>query len=141
MIHKVKNDEGEWVENQNQIAELAVDFFHRFYSAEPIERDLSIIDCLHAGVTEAENQMLVAEPSQEEIRARVFSMNPNSAAGPDGFGGDFYQICWGIIKQDLSNLTGRCVENGALDVRKVGIQDQTVGQGIYLVQDRKDKAI
>ena len=29
------------------------------------------------------------------------SMNPNSSLGPDGFGGKFYQMCFGIIKDDL----------------------------------------
>lgn len=28
-------------------------------------------------------------------------MNPNSAAGPDGFNGMFFQNCWEIIKEDV----------------------------------------
>ncbi|XP_015160444.1 uncharacterized protein [Solanum tuberosum] len=37
----------------------------------------------------------------EELRQVVFTMNRDSAAGPDGIGGKFYQACWIIIKQDL----------------------------------------
>lgn len=41
----------------------------------------------------------------EEIKAAVFSMNPDGAAGPDGFGGIFYVSCWDIIyKHDLTNV-------------------------------------
>ncbi|XP_019191194.1 PREDICTED: uncharacterized protein LOC109185694 [Ipomoea nil] len=31
-------------------------------------------------------------------------MNANSAPGPDGFGGGFYQLCWDIIKEDLQKV-------------------------------------
>ncbi|KAK6782011.1 hypothetical protein RDI58_019807 [Solanum bulbocastanum] len=37
----------------------------------------------------------------EELRQVVFAMNPNSAPGPDGIGGKFYQVCWNIIKDNL----------------------------------------
>ncbi|XP_019196178.1 PREDICTED: uncharacterized protein LOC109190182 [Ipomoea nil] len=87
VIHKIKNNEGEWVEEQSQIADLAVEFFQKLYTAEPLNRDNSVFECLQVSVTEEENQKLIAEPTLEEIRATVYSMNPNSACGPDGFGG------------------------------------------------------
>ena len=37
----------------------------------------------------------------DELKKVVFSMNPNSAAGPDGMNGYFFQKCWNIIKNDL----------------------------------------
>ncbi|KAK6781995.1 hypothetical protein RDI58_019791 [Solanum bulbocastanum] len=37
----------------------------------------------------------------EELRQVVFAVNPNSAPGPDGIGGKFYQVCWNIIKGNL----------------------------------------
>uniref|UniRef100_M1D937 Non-LTR retroelement reverse transcriptase n=1 Tax=Solanum tuberosum TaxID=4113 RepID=M1D937_SOLTU len=40
-------------------------------------------------------------PTVEELKEVVFSMNPNSAAGPDGMNGYFFQKCWHIIKKDL----------------------------------------
>lgn len=30
-------------------------------------------------------------------------MNPDGAAGPDGFGGIFFVHCWNIIKDDLTS--------------------------------------
>ncbi|WMV08266.1 hypothetical protein MTR67_001651 [Solanum verrucosum] len=45
--------------------------------------------------------MMQAMPTMEELKQVVFAMNPNSAAGLDGFGGKFYQACWSIIKEDL----------------------------------------
>ncbi|KAG5585843.1 hypothetical protein H5410_046277 [Solanum commersonii] len=40
-------------------------------------------------------------PNLEELKKVIFSMNPNSAAGPDGMNGYFFQKCWNIIKHDL----------------------------------------
>lgn len=37
----------------------------------------------------------------DELNQVIFSMNPYSAAGPDGMSGKFYQVCWDIIKIDL----------------------------------------
>ena len=37
----------------------------------------------------------------DEIKEVVFSMNPNSAAGPDGMNGYFFKKSWHIIKNDL----------------------------------------
>lgn len=40
-------------------------------------------------------------PTMDELNQVIFSMNPYSAAGPDGMSGKFYQVCWDIIKIDL----------------------------------------
>lgn len=52
-------------------------------------------------VTDEQNQLLQQMPNMQELKKVVFSMNPNSAPGPDGFGGKFYQSCWDIIKEDV----------------------------------------
>ena len=50
------------------------------------------------------NYALLKMPSETEIYDIVFGMNADVAAGPDGFGGHFYQACWHIIKEDLLNV-------------------------------------
>ncbi|XP_026416849.1 uncharacterized protein LOC113312300 [Papaver somniferum] len=41
--------------------------------------------------------MLDAIPSAEEIKEAIFSMDPESSPGPDGFSGCFCRACWHII--------------------------------------------
>nr|XP_016467082.1 PREDICTED: uncharacterized protein LOC107789726 [Nicotiana tabacum] len=46
-----------------------------------------------------------------EVRADVFGLNGDSAGGPDGFTGKFYQSCWDIIGDDLFDMV-RAFFNG-----------------------------
>ena len=55
-------------------------------------------------VTAEENDLLVAEFTEEEIRGAIFQMNHNTAPGPDGFPPEFYQVFWNVIKDDLMAL-------------------------------------
>lgn len=43
-------------------------------------------------------------PSEEKIKGVVFALNKDSASGPDGFSGQFFQCCWDIVKEDINNM-------------------------------------
>ena len=47
----------------------------------------------------------------EELKAAVFGMERNKAAGPDGFNADFYQKFWHVIHQDLFTLVNDFFDN------------------------------
>ncbi|KAK4391528.1 hypothetical protein Sango_1930600 [Sesamum angolense] len=40
-------------------------------------------------------------PTLEEVREAVFRINPDSVAGPDGFGAIFFHTCWDIVSEDV----------------------------------------
>ncbi|CAA7020230.1 unnamed protein product [Microthlaspi erraticum] len=40
---------------------------------------------------------LIAEPSPSEIKAALFSINPDKAPGPDGFSAGFFQTNWSVM--------------------------------------------
>jgi hypothetical protein len=52
-------------------------------------------------ITSGENEALVAEFSEKEVRDAIFQMKHNKAPGPDGFPAEFYQVFWSLIKDDL----------------------------------------
>jgi hypothetical protein len=56
-------------------------------------------------VTGAENAMLTAMPLQDEIKSAVFDLNGETAPGPDGYSGHFYQHFWHIIDTDVVKST------------------------------------
>lgn len=48
-----------------------------------------------------DNADLNAIPTLREIKDSVYSIDSDSAAGPDGLNGKFYQTAWSIIAEDL----------------------------------------
>nr|XP_009587520.1 uncharacterized protein LOC104085230 [Nicotiana tomentosiformis] len=67
----------------------------------PSDNDLSILQCVDSLITDEDNRYMYELPYEEEIRDTVFSMDPNSVAGPDRFNGHFYQATWNIIKKEV----------------------------------------
>jgi len=64
-------------------------------------------------VSQLENEFLVDQFSETEVRTTVFQMNHNKAPGPDGFPPEFYQVFWETIMDDLMALF-REFHNGSL---------------------------
>ena len=52
-------------------------------------------------VTDKENEILISEFTEAEVREAIFQMEHNKAPGPDGFPAEFYQAFWDTIKGDL----------------------------------------
>ncbi|XP_031114556.1 uncharacterized protein LOC116018726 isoform X2 [Ipomoea triloba] len=72
-IHKIKNEEGLWEEEQERIAELAVEYFQELYTEGEVETNLEAYDCLQGLVTEEDNEMLTKMPTmQEAIPSHMF---------------------------------------------------------------------
>lgn len=57
--------------------------------------------CIPQVLTDEDNLELQKVPNAEEIKKAVFSLNPDSASGPDGFNGHFFQTTWEIIQVDV----------------------------------------
>jgi hypothetical protein len=55
-------------------------------------------------VSQEENHNLVAPFTQEEIKKVVFSMDKNTAPGPDHLPIEFFQPCWGVINVELEDM-------------------------------------
>ncbi|KAL2224639.1 UNVERIFIED_CONTAM: putative mitochondrial protein [Sesamum indicum] len=58
-------------------------------------------DCLEDGLTDEDRCFLCAMPTIAEGREAVFSIEPESVAGPDGFGAIFYHTCWDRVSKDV----------------------------------------
>jgi hypothetical protein len=46
-------------------------------------------------VTPEENDILIPNLTEYEVREAIFQMEHNKAPGPDGFSAEFYQVFWG----------------------------------------------
>ncbi|KAL6221415.1 hypothetical protein ACLB2K_009166 [Fragaria x ananassa] len=96
------NDGATLLSDQQAIADHVVHFYQALYG--PGTPPIGIADfcsVIPSLVSTEENIMLTAVPTSEEIKNTVFSMDPASAPGPDGFPGSFYQSCWDIVGSDV----------------------------------------
>ncbi|XP_060200458.1 uncharacterized protein LOC132628710 [Lycium barbarum] len=70
-IKRIKNSDGTWIEGTDNLAD------------------------------EEDNDLFCSIPSLEEVRQVVFELAGDSASGPDGLSGLFYQSCWNIVSVDV----------------------------------------
>ncbi|KAL0287184.1 UNVERIFIED_CONTAM: hypothetical protein Scaly_2773100 [Sesamum calycinum] len=81
-------------------------YFHslvqkRRFRAEPVFPEELDSEHLEDGLTDEDRRSLCVMPTLEEVRETVFSIDPDSVAGPDGFGAVFLHTCWEIISEDV----------------------------------------
>lgn len=60
--------------------------------------------CEDEKVSDTDNEMLTKKFTEEEVKIAVFSMEKNTAPGPDYLPVGFFQACWEIIKQDMMDM-------------------------------------
>ena len=65
-----------------------------------------------------DNEELTKPFSEPEIKAALFQMEKNKAAGPDKIPIEFYQHCWEIIKDDVLDIFGE-FHTGKLEVSRL----------------------
>lgn len=84
-IQKIKNEDEQWIEEEDQIANEAIKCFENLFKQPQQQADLSNFECLENIITNQDNTELTRMPTKEEIKETVFSMNPDFAPGLDGF--------------------------------------------------------
>ncbi|VFQ76197.1 unnamed protein product [Cuscuta campestris] len=78
-----------------------VEHFTNLFADHAISNPESITTYIPTTITEQDNNFMRRLPEVEEVREAIWSLNPDAAAGPDGFNGRFFKECWNIIKVDL----------------------------------------
>ncbi|XP_060183224.1 uncharacterized protein LOC132613196 [Lycium barbarum] len=113
-IRRIKDDAGNWIEDVDSVAAQAVNFFHKQFTHEGVSEDSPIFHHIQELIKEEDNILLAAQPTMEEVKRVVFELNGDSACGPDGFSGIFYQKCWEVIKADVYSVVKAFFEGQTL---------------------------
>nr|XP_027082374.1 uncharacterized protein LOC113704698 [Coffea arabica] len=101
IVHKIRNDRGEWIESEAEIGAEAVRYFERLFTAQHIASSSTLLQHIPKILTDEENGLLEQVLSAEEIRSAVFAMDGESAPGPDGYTGKFFTAAWSVIGEDV----------------------------------------
>ncbi|XP_043703245.1 uncharacterized protein LOC122653468 [Telopea speciosissima] len=96
-IREIITEDGSVLKDANAIGDHMVAHFESFFKGGASIRDEELLAVIPSVVSNMDNDMLTSIPSQEEIKAAVFDLDPSSAPGPDGFSDTFFRVCWEII--------------------------------------------
>ncbi|XP_010682933.1 uncharacterized protein LOC104897695 [Beta vulgaris subsp. vulgaris] len=100
-IHKLRDSAGVWKTDEKDVSAIISDYFTNiFASSSPANFDDALAG-LSPKVPHTANEVLMAEPTVDEVRDALFQMHPNKAPGVDGMHALFYQKFWHIVGDDI----------------------------------------
>ncbi|XP_026451148.1 uncharacterized protein LOC113351361 [Papaver somniferum] len=112
-IMELEHSNGSIVANQDEImANILVSHFENKFKHQEVHSVPEYFQDITKVVTEEDNLLLDATPTDEEIKKAVFELDPDSAPGPDGFAGWFYREAWEIIGKDFATAINFFLSRG-----------------------------
>lgn len=92
-LRRIQNNDGNWLDDTDAIAEEAINFYTTQLHEEHIQTYFTIIDHIPTMIDYDQNKHLMAQPMTKEVKKAVDGLNGESASGLDGFTGCFFQEC------------------------------------------------
>ena len=90
-IRGIKNAHGQWVEEIEDVVEVASDYFHTPFHAGADDQMEECLNVVPNRVIEDMMVVLSSEFTAEEVKVALFQMGPTKALGLDGMNAIFYQ--------------------------------------------------
>lgn len=89
------------------IGKAACTYFEGLFTKAPVRPDPDLLSRVPRLVTEDDNEVMGSPISEAELWDALNAVDPDSAAGPDGFNGQFFRAAWKIIKDDVAEAGER----------------------------------
>lgn len=102
-ISKLRDENGVEQTVPTEMQRMAVSYFKSLYTRDPSLNGEAITNLTPAQITDAMNEQLCREFSDEEIADALFQIGPIKAPGPDGdgFPARFYQRNWDLLRGEV----------------------------------------
>ncbi|VFQ85722.1 unnamed protein product [Cuscuta campestris] len=104
-IRKIKNQSGNWSSNQVEIQDIFHKHFNALFQHEQTPLNNSFTINIPSLITPEDNLLLTQLPLEDEVKTAVWALKADSAAGPDGYNGNFFKKHWNWIKEDVTKAT------------------------------------
>ena len=101
-ITGLMDENGNWCDNTESIAAVAVSYFEKPFSTSFPSRISEVTNTIPTRVTDEMNQWLIKEFTREEVVTALQQMHPTKAPGPDGMSTIFFQKYWDIVGNDIT---------------------------------------
>nr|XP_009606476.1 uncharacterized protein LOC104100838 [Nicotiana tomentosiformis] len=99
-LKRIQNHDGTWIVSQDQLADAAVEFYQKQFTQEDDSTCSKLLSNVPPMVSSDQNIELCRISTIEEVKAIIFALSGESAGGPDGFTGIFFQESWDIIGEE-----------------------------------------
>ena len=114
-IHGVRNSEDAWLEEIDDIADMAVNYFENMFKSGACDRLEECLAAVPYKVTSDMRTFLTREYRAKEIKAALFQMRPTKAPRPDGMNALFYQKFWHIVGDNVVNAVLEFFNTGHME--------------------------
>jgi mannosylglycoprotein endo-beta-mannosidase len=104
-IFQLEQNDGTIISQEN-IKKYITGFYKNLFGP-PSKNYFSLLeDEIHdiPQLSQVENEILIADFTEEEVCEAIMNMEKNKAPGPDGFPVEFYQTFWSILKDDVMKM-------------------------------------
>lgn len=103
-VPKILTNQGDKISTMQNIGEEAVNVFEQQFKKNQEVTNYDILKYIPQLITEENNDDMGRMPTREEIKMVAFALSGDSASSPDRFLGQFFQINWDIIGDDVTNI-------------------------------------
>ncbi|XP_049356312.1 uncharacterized protein LOC125820932 [Solanum verrucosum] len=92
------------ISSTENIGEEAINVFREQFTETNEPTDYTMLENIPNIISNEHNEEIERLPTEDEVKNVIFALNGDSASGPDGYSGQFFQSCWEIVKQDIINM-------------------------------------
>ena len=111
-IQGIKTNNGDWVEEIEEIAEVASDYFQNIFKVGTCDRMEECLNAIPHKMTDEMLEVLSRPYNREEVKVALFRMGPTKAPEPDGMNTLFYQKIWHIVGSDGTDAVLEFLHSG-----------------------------
>ena len=100
-IQRIKDDNGDWKEGQEEVPQVIVDYYQSLYTASETQNVDDCVQNILSRITKETNEDLSRPVLDEEIKKAAFSLGALKTLGGDGLNGLFFQQHWDVVGADV----------------------------------------
>ncbi|KAL4307123.1 uncharacterized protein LOC107605009 [Arachis ipaensis] len=100
-ILKLKDQQGDWIEKDEDLKRHAIDFFKCLYEEENETGGGLVTQSQYPPLEPSIKEQIYKKPEKNEVKYAIFNIGSLKAPGPDGYPALFFKENWDIVKQNV----------------------------------------
>ncbi|XP_071902137.1 uncharacterized protein [Coffea arabica] len=113
-LNKLQREDGTWTESEQAVSKEIAEYYRNLFNSNDVGDLTEVLDGIPHTITDELNGNMMKPVLEEEIKAVIFSMNPDKSPGVDGMSPLFFQKFWTTIKKEVVNAIQTFFHTGHL---------------------------